>query len=153
MACSKIWVGIQIRQQIKTAVVINIFDDKGEVAAGVASVEAIVSFSIDRLKLGASWTRLYFTFSEKKTKKTVLLSLSLTQEKFLTPEWIQKFKHNIHSAPLLMVDANLNLPALEYSCQSKSFDFARNNFPWVARKLLGWDMVLLRVVGLQIEAL
>ncbi|KAM6588448.1 hypothetical protein CsatA_011053 [Cannabis sativa] len=38
-------------------------------------------------------------------------------EKYLTPDWIQKFKHNIHSAPVMMVDANLNLSALEFSCQ------------------------------------
>uniref|UniRef100_A0A2N9FR01 Carbohydrate kinase PfkB domain-containing protein n=1 Tax=Fagus sylvatica TaxID=28930 RepID=A0A2N9FR01_FAGSY len=37
-------------------------------------------------------------------------------EKFLTPEWIQQFKYNICSAPILMVDANLNPPSLEASC-------------------------------------
>ncbi|MBA0862704.1 hypothetical protein Goshw_011850, partial [Gossypium schwendimanii] len=36
-------------------------------------------------------------------------------EKFLSPEWIQQFKHTIHSAPLLMVDANLSPPTLEVS--------------------------------------
>ncbi|KAF4404234.1 hypothetical protein G4B88_014690 [Cannabis sativa] len=61
--------GILRQDVIKTAVVSNIFDVTGEVAAGVASVEAI------------------------------------------------KFKHNIHSAPVMMVDANLNLSALEFSCQ------------------------------------
>ncbi|XP_024021271.1 uncharacterized protein LOC21409572 isoform X1 [Morus notabilis] len=71
--------GILKRQDINTAVVSNIFDNKGEVSAGVASVEAI--------------------------------------EKFLTPEWIQRFKSNILSASVLMVDANLNLQALEASCQ------------------------------------
>lgn len=40
------------------------------------------------------------------------------QEKFLTPEWIQLFKGNISSAPVLMVDANLSPPALEASCKS-----------------------------------
>ncbi|KAF4349651.1 hypothetical protein F8388_019611 [Cannabis sativa] len=72
--------GILRQDVIKTAVVSNIFDVTGEVAAGVASVEAI--------------------------------------EKYLTPDWIQKFKHNIHSAPVMMVDANLNLSALEFSCQT-----------------------------------
>ncbi|XP_024021272.1 uncharacterized protein LOC21409572 isoform X2 [Morus notabilis] len=72
--------GILKRQDINTAVVSNIFDNKGEVSAGVASVEAI--------------------------------------EKFLTPEWIQRFKSNILSASVLMVDANLNLQALEASCQT-----------------------------------
>ncbi|MBA0862705.1 hypothetical protein Goshw_011850 [Gossypium schwendimanii] len=38
-------------------------------------------------------------------------------EKFLSPEWIQQFKHTIHSAPLLMVDANLSPPTLEVACQ------------------------------------
>ncbi|XP_044489540.1 pseudouridine kinase isoform X3 [Mangifera indica] len=72
-------VGIRRQQDINTAVVSNIFDAKGEVVAGVASVEAI--------------------------------------EKFLTPEWIQLFKGNISSAPVLMVDANLSPPALEASCK------------------------------------
>ena len=45
---------------------------------------------------------------------------NLTQEKFLTPEWIQQFKYSICSAPILMVDANLIPPALEASCQSTS---------------------------------
>ncbi|XVE93556.1 hypothetical protein REPUB_Repub01dG0205100 [Reevesia pubescens] len=38
-------------------------------------------------------------------------------EMFLTPEWIQQFKHKIHSAPILLVDANLSPPALEASCR------------------------------------
>ncbi|KAK9942436.1 hypothetical protein M0R45_008103 [Rubus argutus] len=38
-------------------------------------------------------------------------------EKFLTPEWIQRFRYNIRSAPVVMVDANLNLSALKSSCQ------------------------------------
>lgn len=45
---------------------------------------------------------------------------NLTQEKFLTPEWIQQFKYSICCAPILMVDANLIPPALEASCQSTS---------------------------------
>lgn len=71
--------GIQRCNNIETAVVCNIFDSKGELAAAVASVEAI--------------------------------------EKFLTPEWIRKFKSNISSAPVLMIDANLCHPALEAACQ------------------------------------
>ncbi|PIN09276.1 Ribokinase [Handroanthus impetiginosus] len=71
--------GIRRKQDIETADVCNIFDGKGELAAAVASVEAI--------------------------------------EKFLTPEWIQNFKFNIRSAPIVMVDANLSLPALLASCQ------------------------------------
>lgn len=62
-----------------TAVVCSIFDNSGEVVAGVASVEVI--------------------------------------EKFLTPEWINLFKYNICSAPVLMVDANLSPHALEASCK------------------------------------
>lgn len=42
----------------------------------------------------------------------------LTQEKFLTPDWIEQFKCNIRAAPVLMVDANLNPLALKVSCQS-----------------------------------
>ncbi|GKV26570.1 hypothetical protein SLEP1_g35848 [Rubroshorea leprosula] len=38
-------------------------------------------------------------------------------ERYLTPQWIQQFRPNIHSAPVLMVDANLSLPALEAACQ------------------------------------
>ncbi|KDP46228.1 hypothetical protein JCGZ_10068 [Jatropha curcas] len=38
-------------------------------------------------------------------------------EKFLTPEWILQFKGNISSASALLVDANLNPPALEAACQ------------------------------------
>uniref|UniRef100_A0A1J3GLK6 Putative sugar kinase YeiI n=1 Tax=Noccaea caerulescens TaxID=107243 RepID=A0A1J3GLK6_NOCCA len=38
-------------------------------------------------------------------------------EKFLTPEWIQRFEDKISSAPLLMVDANLSTLALEASCK------------------------------------
>ncbi|KAI8554318.1 hypothetical protein RHMOL_Rhmol05G0089200 [Rhododendron molle] len=71
--------GIQRCQEIETPVVSNIFDVKGELAAAVASVEAI--------------------------------------EKFLTPEWIQKFDYKIGSAPVVMVDANLSPPALEASCR------------------------------------
>ncbi|XP_022725678.1 uncharacterized protein LOC111282039 [Durio zibethinus] len=71
--------GIRRHQDIKTPTVCHILDATGEVAAGVASVEAV--------------------------------------EMFLTPEWIQQFKHKIHSAPILMVDANLSPPALEASCQ------------------------------------
>ncbi|XWS63046.1 hypothetical protein CRYUN_Cryun06bG0063200 [Craigia yunnanensis] len=71
--------GIRKHQDIKTPTVCHILDVTGEVAAGVASVEAV--------------------------------------EMFLTPEWIQQFKHKINSAPILMVDANLSPPALEASCQ------------------------------------
>ncbi|CAA7048273.1 unnamed protein product [Microthlaspi erraticum] len=38
-------------------------------------------------------------------------------EKFLTPEWIQRFEDKISSAPVLMVDANLSTLALEASCK------------------------------------
>ncbi|XVF44928.1 hypothetical protein PTKIN_Ptkin02bG0162300 [Pterospermum kingtungense] len=38
-------------------------------------------------------------------------------EMFLTPEWIQQFKHKIYSAPILIVDANLSHLALEASCR------------------------------------
>ncbi|KAF8116668.1 hypothetical protein N665_0015s0044 [Sinapis alba] len=38
-------------------------------------------------------------------------------EKFLTPEWIQRFEHNISSAPVLVIDANLSTLALEASCK------------------------------------
>ncbi|XP_038680961.1 pseudouridine kinase isoform X2 [Tripterygium wilfordii] len=71
--------GIRKHPDIGTAVVCNIFDINGELAAGVASVKEI--------------------------------------ETFLTPEWIQQFKCNICSAPVLMVDANLNQSALEASCR------------------------------------
>ncbi|KAG1366956.1 putative sugar kinase YeiI [Cocos nucifera] len=39
-------------------------------------------------------------------------------ETFLTPGWIQQFWHIICSAPLLMVDANLNSRSLEVACQT-----------------------------------
>ncbi|KAL3730661.1 hypothetical protein ACJRO7_027658 [Eucalyptus globulus] len=38
-------------------------------------------------------------------------------EKFLTAEWIQQFRYEISSAPVVMVDANLNDRALEASCR------------------------------------
>lgn len=71
--------GIRKHKDIKTPTVCHILDVSGEVAAGVASVEAV--------------------------------------EMFLTPKWIQQFKHTIRSAPLLMVDANLSPPAIEVSCR------------------------------------
>ncbi|KAI5592128.1 hypothetical protein POPTR_004G152100v4 [Populus trichocarpa] len=71
--------GIMKHQDIKTPVICNIFDTEGELAAAVASVEAV--------------------------------------EKFLTSSWIQQSKQNIFCAPVMMVDANLSLPALEASCQ------------------------------------
>ncbi|KAG7011692.1 putative pentatricopeptide repeat-containing protein [Cucurbita argyrosperma subsp. argyrosperma] len=71
--------GIRKHQDISTAVVCAVVDVHGELAAAVASVEAI--------------------------------------EKFLTPDWIEKFKCNIRAAPVVMVDANLNPHALKVSCQ------------------------------------
>ncbi|XP_077216055.1 pfkB-like carbohydrate kinase family protein isoform X2 [Tasmannia lanceolata] len=71
--------GIQKCNDIATPVVSNIFDANGELAAAVASVEAV--------------------------------------ESFLTPEWILKFKCNICSAPVLMVDANMHPRSLEAVCQ------------------------------------
>ncbi|XP_060195535.1 pseudouridine kinase-like [Lycium barbarum] len=38
-------------------------------------------------------------------------------EPFLTPDWIGRFKQEISSAPILMVDANLSYHSLEASCQ------------------------------------
>lgn len=38
-------------------------------------------------------------------------------ERHLTPQWIQQFKQKLGSAPLMMIDANLSIPALEASCQ------------------------------------
>uniref|UniRef100_A0A7N0T1L7 Carbohydrate kinase PfkB domain-containing protein n=1 Tax=Kalanchoe fedtschenkoi TaxID=63787 RepID=A0A7N0T1L7_KALFE len=38
-------------------------------------------------------------------------------EKYLNPEWILNFKDSISSAPIVMIDANLNSSALEVSCQ------------------------------------
>lgn len=54
----------------------------------------------------------------RETRTFIAYAMTLKQEKFLTPDWIEKFKCNTCSAPLFMVDANLNLPALEASCQS-----------------------------------
>ncbi|KAM7251833.1 hypothetical protein ACFE04_023716 [Oxalis oulophora] len=71
--------GIMKHTDIKTPVVSNVLDINGELAAAVASVEAI--------------------------------------EKFLTPDWIQKFKSNICSSPILMVDANLSPLALDAACK------------------------------------
>lgn len=41
------------------------------------------------------------------------------QEKYVTPQWIQQFKSIVHSAPVMMVDANLSPEALKASCRSK----------------------------------
>ncbi|KAI6677795.1 hypothetical protein NL676_038591 [Syzygium grande] len=43
-------------------------------------------------------------------------------EKFLTAEWIQQFRYKISSAPVVMVDANLNNCALEASCRLAAGD-------------------------------
>ncbi|KAK3420824.1 hypothetical protein EUGRSUZ_G01900 [Eucalyptus grandis] len=43
-------------------------------------------------------------------------------EKFLTAEWIQQFRYEISSAPVVMVDANLNDHALEASCRLAAGD-------------------------------
>ncbi|TVT97430.1 hypothetical protein EJB05_57311 [Eragrostis curvula] len=37
-------------------------------------------------------------------------------EKFLTPSWIYRFRHQISNAPLLMLDANLPSESLEAAC-------------------------------------
>lgn len=71
--------GILRREDIITPIVSLVYDLNGEVAAGVAGVDAV--------------------------------------EKFLTPDWIQRFEHNISSAPVLMIDANLSTLALEASCK------------------------------------
>lgn len=42
----------------------------------------------------------------------------MLQEKYLTPDWILHFRNALPSAPVLMVDANLSLPALEAACKS-----------------------------------
>lgn len=61
-----------------------------------------------------------YKFKNSTFKILYIFFDNLTQEKFLTPEWIQQFKYSICSAPILMVDANLIPPALEASCQSTS---------------------------------
>ncbi|KAJ6827683.1 uncharacterized protein M6B38_366380 [Iris pallida] len=71
--------GILKLQGVTTPIVSNIFDSRGELAAAVASVEAV--------------------------------------EKFLTPDWIWQLRDTISSAPLLMVDANLNPKSLEAACK------------------------------------
>ncbi|KAH7653881.1 Ribokinase protein [Dioscorea alata] len=71
--------GILKLQGIATPVVSNVYDCSGELAAAVASVEAV--------------------------------------ETFVTPQWIKKFSHKIRSAPMVMVDANLNPLALKAACQ------------------------------------
>lgn len=53
-----------------------------------------------------------------RSKKKVNLIVILLQEKYLTPDWILHFKSTLHSAPVLMVDANLSHPSLEASCRS-----------------------------------
>ncbi|CAF2097907.1 uncharacterized protein LOC103868653 isoform X1 [Brassica rapa] len=71
--------GILRREDITTPIVSLVYDIHGEVAAGVARVDAV--------------------------------------EKFLTPDWIQRFEPNISSAPVLVIDANLSDLALEASCK------------------------------------
>lgn len=71
--------GILKLKSITTPVVSNIFDGKGELFAGVASVGAV--------------------------------------EKFLSPDWIWKFRNHIYSAPIVMVDANLHPDSLEAACR------------------------------------
>lgn len=100
----------------------------GELAAAVASVEAIVgcftfsSFLSVFFCLGIIFSVRELTCQLKQilreTRMLIAYFMTLKQEKFLTPDWIQQFECNISSAPLFMVDANLNLPALVASCQS-----------------------------------
>ncbi|KAL5987073.1 hypothetical protein ACLOJK_041069 [Asimina triloba] len=78
--------GIRKCEGATTPIVSNIFDANGELAAGVASVEAV--------------------------------------ETFLTPEWIWQFKHHIHSAPVLMIDANMTQCSLEAACQGREEEVA-----------------------------
>ncbi|CAN1855498.1 Pseudouridine kinase [Linum perenne] len=80
--------GIRKHQDIDTAVISNIFDTDGELAAAVASVDAIVGWNF------------HSQF-----------------EKFLTPAWIQQCQTVIRCAPILVVDANLSPIALEASCK------------------------------------
>lgn len=113
-----ILIGIRKHKDIGTAVVCAVVDFHGELAAAVASVEAIVSglLQIDLYysKYSVSWF-LYKIILVVVPRGT---ETGLMQEKFLTPEWIEQFKCNIRDAPVLMVDANLNALALEVSCQS-----------------------------------
>ena len=97
----------------------HIFDGDGELAAGVASVEAIVS-CLRWIQLNQIQLHAYIKFI---TQGPQLLTywLVLIQENFLTSDWIRQFKCNICSAPVLMVDANLSPSALEASCQSTYF--------------------------------
>lgn len=91
----------------------HIFDGDGELAAGVASVEAIVSC--------LRWIQLNQIQLHAYRPQLLTYWLVLIQENFLTSDWIRQFKCNICSAPVLMVDANLSPSALEASCQSTYF--------------------------------
>lgn len=63
--------------------------------------------------------------------------MTMAQEKFLTPEWIQQFKYSIRSAPVLMIDANLNLSALKASCQCNStILYTQNSHPHIHTHLI-----------------
>ncbi|KAL0706176.1 hypothetical protein Bca4012_072602 [Brassica carinata] len=93
--------GILRREDITTPIVSLVYDIHGEVSAGVARVDAVVRI---------------FSFSASYDF-IVRLQCFLWQEKFLTPEWIQRFEPNISSAPVLVIDANLSTLALEASCK------------------------------------
>ena len=75
---------------------------------------------------------------KKRKKKTHVIIL--LQEKYLTPEWIMRFRGLICAAPVLMVDANLNSPSLEASCQSTLLIVL---FVLSPLSLFGWIMELL----------
>ncbi|XP_060186075.1 pseudouridine kinase-like [Lycium barbarum] len=56
------------------------------------------------------------TFDGKGELAAALASVE-SIEPFLTPDWIGRFKGEISSAPILMVDANLSYHSLEATCQ------------------------------------
>ena len=110
-------------QGIKTPTICNIFDTEGELAAAVASVEAVVSsfFDVDFVEIGFFFPFLFaanlYMLKNRIPSETYCVYVNSIQEKFLTSSWIQQSKQNIFSAPVMMVDANLSLPALKASCQ------------------------------------
>ncbi|MQL83014.1 hypothetical protein Taro_015496, partial [Colocasia esculenta] len=108
--------GILKHPGISTPVVSNIFDVSGELAAAVASVEAVVSFFLLRDTLlnpilgnrTKQFPHLHLKFSMFPNSNFSYCSRNIN--------WIQQFRHHISSAPILMLDANLLPSSLEAAC-------------------------------------
>lgn len=120
--------GILRSEDISTPIVSLVYDVDGEVAAGVAGVDEVVRifFVISYNSISAFLIEIegFCSFFYLVGKVSYCLNCFLEQEKFLTPEWIERFEYKISSAPVVMVDANLSTLALEAACKCNAYSFS-----------------------------